>query len=761
VSGKANTGRGEQIDGNFVVGGEWVGGRCTSAARLRPVTKQLLTLCKVIIKVKSLISERMENFMKLIPRMVGLFVGVLLISSCGGGGGGGGTATDAACGTQVCITASLKDVSSIALTTNTGVSNQTALLDKIKDILMAAFPSAIASSPKINNILAYDASGNAIPNPLVANVNLYIAGVVPSPDGKDVYLFLDDNQNSTLYPDYRAMQNRCILYKISKTGSKVKCLMDNLKYAISNPGRNGREYGNRAEPYIKFDGAGNAYMMAYKGGGSINHRLYKIPNDENPVILRDFIDNYYAQNIVYAKNGNLFYTEVDEFSSSYKSRAFIFDTTQGIFKKIPSLENLYIEKIATSIDGNIYVKVDNSIYRINQEALDIELVDVLGGASSVIELTRGSAGGAFILKSSGEILKVSGTSTKLLNSVGDVPLEPSRDQSTDLYFQRLMVQGDWLAARGSLVEAGDLNPSPAICMMSMTSLEMRCDTLKSSNPIFYTFAFVGDKVYSFFKSGELFKQAVVNISNYFKSSDSYAISPSTAGNGSVVSSISLTPPITFVADLSKVTTSTRDKVVTVSTPVSDTYSYLSFTSANSLTGISPSDLILKDSSGSVVDATFKVVDKTIYAVVKDASGIKPSGYKSLGQTNDFNLVFPSSYTAPALTKGIGTKSGYFPVSQQISVMYLDFSAPVVNIDMTTLQLTDANNTPVPADIALMSDGMTLEVRVKDPDTSSLTGYKRVSSGSTYKLVLPERVRLPGQTFLSPFDKTNQIFSTKS
>jgi hypothetical protein len=236
---------------------------------------------------------------------------------------------------------------------------------------------------------------------------------------------------------------------------------------------------------------------------------------------------------------------------------------------------------------------------------------------------------------------------------------------------------------------------------------------------------------------------------------------SLAGDGSMVAAISMRPPITFVADLTSVTTATSDSSITVSNPVSDTYTYLSFTSASSIAGVVPTDLGLKNSSGNTVDAKFKIVDKVIYAAVTDTSGTKSSGFQTLGSTNDYSLVFPSSYTAPVLTNGIGTKTGYFPVVQSSSIMYLDFSAPVVNLDLAALQLTDATGASVPSTISMAKEGLRLEIRVKDSDAANLTGFKILPTGSVYKLTLPSRVRLPGQTFLSPFDRTQIVFTTTS
>ena len=680
-----------------------------------------------------------------------------LLSSCGGGGGGGSTGGGGC--NQICITANFKSVSTVALTTTTGVTTQMGLVHRIQSWIDNIFPSAFADSPKTVNILGYDASGNAVENPLISNVNLYIAGVVSSPDGKDVYLFLDDNQNQTLYADYRAMQgNRCLLYKIVKDSGIVTCLMDS-KYAISNPGRNPVEYGNRAEPYIKFDAAGNLYMMAYKPDdhSSTGHRLYKISSNSSPVIMKDYSDgDTSGQNVVYAKNGNLFYTQV----SCCSSKAFIFDTVNGIFNQISALDNQYIEKIATSLDGEVYVKVGTSIFKINQSTFDVDEVNVHSDGY-VLELTRNPSGGVYALMSNGNILKINENTTEFLSGVGLVAFEPNRNPETDLFYQKMIVNNDWISVRGSSTDLGESVDSPAVCLISLKTLEKKCETLKSSNPIFYSFAYIGEKMYAFFTSGGIFKQATVNISQYFSSSASYVVSNSTAGNGSVVSSISMRPPITFVADLTSVTTTTSDSLITVSNPVSDTYTYLSFTSASSITGITSTDLGLKNSSGSTVDAKFKIVDKVIYAAVTDTSGTKSSGFQTLGSTNDYSLVFPSSYTAPALTNGIGTKTGYFPVIQRSSIMYLDFSAPVVNLDLAALQLTDASGVSVPSTISMAKEGLRLEIRVKDSDAANLTGFKILPTGSVYKLTLPSRVRLPGQTFLSPFDRTQIVFTTTS
>ena len=155
------------------------------------------------------------------------------------------------------------------------------------------------------------------------------------------------------------------------------------------------------------------------------------------------------------------------------------------------------------------------------------------------------------------------------------------------------------------------------------------------------------------------------------------------------------------------------------------------------------------------------MNKVIYAAVTDSSGAKSSGFQTLGSTNDYSLVFPNSYTAPALTKGIGTKTGYFPVIQRSSIMYLDFSAPAVSLDLSALQLTDAGGASIPSTISMAKEGMRIEIRVKDSNPANLTGFKLIPTGSIYKLTLPSRVRLPGQTFLSPFDKTQIVFTTTS
>ena len=801
--------------------------------------------------------------MKLLKILI-LISTILIANACGGGGGSTPpidsntiVSTNTGVG-AIGLKANLTSVVTVALTSTTGAKTQTGLLRKVHDWIFNIVPSAFADSPKTINILGYDANGNAVENPLVANVNVYIAGVVSSPDGKEVYLFLDDNQNQTLYADYRALQGvKCILYKIIKDNGIVTCLMDS-KYAISNPGRNGPEYGNRAEPYLKFDAAGNLYLMAYKpnGGGSAGHRLYKIPKNGSPEIVRDFVDEYYGQNVVYAKNGNLFYTEVDETKSSYKGRAFILDTSNSKFNQISFLDNQYIEKIATSLDGNVYLKVGSRIYRVNQVSFGVESISMNGGGE-VLELTRSSAGGVYILTSSGNIMKIVDNTTKLISGVGNVTLEPNRNPDTDLYYQKMIVNSDWIVVRGSSPELAELDTTPAVCVINLSTFEKMCDTLKTSQPVFYSFAFIGDKLYTFFTSSGIFKQATVSVAKYFSGLESYVISDSAAGNGSVVSSISMRPPVSFVADLANVTTTTLDKLISISYPVPDSYTYLSFTgnitimgitatdlgltdssgvsvdakytivdnviyaaikdttgkkssgfqtlgstnnyslvfpstytvtdtytsltftSVSNIVGITDTDLGLKDSTGAPVDANFKIVENVISVTVKDTSNIKPSGFKLLGSVNDYSLVFPSSYIPPAFTKGIGTKSGnfsvnkssfakgigtktgFFPVVQPSSILYLDFSAPVVNLDLSGLQLIDSTGAAVPSTISMAKEGMRLEIRVEDSNPSNLTGYKAMPTGSVYKLTLPSRVRLPGQTFLSPFDKTQIVFTTKS
>jgi hypothetical protein len=698
--------------------------------------------------------------MKYLPRPIrrALPLLALWLGACGGGGGsdtggggsgGGGGTPPSACTGRVCITSNLSAVTTLAVTTSAGRATAAS---------GAPDPTRMRSTtPTTINVLGYDAQGNPVPNPLVANVNLYIAGVTTSPDGQDVYLLIDDNQNQTLYADYRAMRDRCVLYRVRKASGGVECLMDADRHALSNPGRNPVEYGNRAEPYVKFDAQGNGYVMAYRGGGSINHRLYKLPRDGAPVIVRDFVDEYYGQNIAYARDGTLFYSEVDELKPGYRARAFLHDMGTGAFSRIADLENRYIERIATSIDGQVFVVVDGRLHAVDQDRLALTPIDLAPGAGGeIIELTRNPAGGVFVLLASGDVHVIEGTTTRLLAQVGAPALLPHRDAGTDLFFQRLVAGDEYLLVRGAVEPLGASTPDSAVCLVEIRSGRQRCEALGLPDIAWYSFAFIGPRLHAFYATGGRFMQATAHAERFLAREETLTLADSEAGNGSIIASVSLRPAVSFVADLATVRVSADASTTSVMVPVEDRYSVLSFTAPADITGITADRLALRDAQGQLVDAFFRVDTRVIYAALRDTTGTKPSGRQLLGAVNDHQLVYPEGLTAPAFTRGIFTRSGRFPVPFTATTLWLDMSAPVNHLDLAQVQVTDLQGQPVGAMVTMTHEAMRLEIRFRHEDPDHPLGLRALAPGSSLRVRLPERVRLPGQTFLSPFDRTDLV-----
>jgi hypothetical protein len=706
----------------------------------------------------------------LFTKNIFLVVLMALLSSCGGGGGstgggGGGGNLNAGVG-AIGLKANFTNAAVITLTNSSTLSASTQvglfnIKNKwIKGLIDLVIPTAYASTIPFNNILAFDSNGVAIPNPLVTDVNVFIGAITLDPTGTYVYLGIEDHQNSNMFADYRAINgSKCSLYRVNKNTGETICLANSSLYDLYNPSTNQQMLGNTSESFIKFDASGNGYLImfaqraSYGSGGTEKQRLVKIDTNGNLSIVRDSSTGY-ARGLAYAKSGKIFYSE-DAWLSipGGVSSAFLFDPVNSTFQ--PLGINTSGNSIVSDIAGQVYISTGNSLYSLDQIGVRLSLI--YQGGDPVNWLTRSQSGSVLVQHSSGNIYSLKADGRDLIASIGVTPLSRTKNDVSDLFYPPLATSGDYVVAKGT-----DLDGLGQFCAVRLSDKKSRCSKPSDSSPTYLSVAIVGAKGFIFYDSGTQNKMVSFDIANFIDGvlpDPAPTLSP--AGDGSMIAAISMRPPITFVADLTNVTTATSDNMLTVSNPVSDTYTYLSFTSANSIAGIISTDLGLKNSSGSTVDAKFKIVDKVIYAAVTDTSGTKSSGFQTLGSTNDYSLVFPSSYTAPALTKGIGTKTGYFPVVQRSSIMYLDFSAPVVNLDLAALQLTDASGVSVPSTISMAKEGLRLEIRVKDSDAANLTGFKILPTGSVYKLTLPSRVRLPGQTFLSPFDRTQIVFTTTS
>ena len=721
---------------------------------------------------------------------------ILIVNACGGGGGStppiastinsgntntntntitsGNTNTNTNTGVRaIGLRANFSNAAYITLTNSTTSNNVTKvgslnIQNKyLKRLFDAVVPSAYASASLFNNVLAFDSNGNPIANPLTASVNLFISGVTTDPSGNYVFLGVDDHQNSKLYSDYQALQGeKCTLYRINKQTGEVRCLASSDKFDFCDPATNQLMLGNVSESFIKFDSNGNGYLIMarksgrlYGSGGTGSQRLIKIDLDGNLSVVTESAIGF-ASGVSYAKNEKIFYAEQQYLNgctgdcSRYKTNSQLLDPKQGVFDFINSLLTVG-NQVVTSVGGEIYANTGNSLYWIDQTSKTFR--QIYSGGDPIVWLLRSPSGSIYSFHYSGGIYSLSPDGREIIGNAGVMPLSIYKNNISDIIYPPIATNGEYIIAKGT-----DVDGLGQYCAIRLIDKKSRCVTLTQPNAKFLSVAIVSSNGYIYYDNGAANMMVSFDLASFTSGTLSDPTATySNAGDGSMVAAISMRPPISFVADLTGVTTTASDRMLSISNPVSDTYTYLSFTSASSIAGVVPTDLGLKNSSGIIVDAKFKIVDKVIYAAVTDTSGTKSSGFQTLGSTNDYSLVFPSSYTAPALTNGIGTKTGYFPVVQRSSIMYLDFSAPVVNLDLAALQLTDASGNSIPSTISMAKEGLRLEIRVKDSDAANLTGFKILPTGSVYKLTLPSRVRLPGQTFLSPFDKTQIVFTTKS
>lgn len=809
--------------------------------------------------------------MKLFKSIIVITI-VLIVNACGGGGGtttpvdsnaGANTNTNTNTGVgAIGLRANFSNAAYITLTNSStsSAATKTSFLNIknkwLKGILELFVPTAFASTVPFNNVIAFDANGKAIENPLVTDVNVFIGAITLDPTGTFVYLGIENHQNYNMFSDYRSLPgNKCTLYRVNKISGEVKCITDTSKYDLYNPSTNYQMLGNTSESFIKFDINGNGYLImfaqqaAYGSGGTEKQRLIKIEASGNASIVRDTTAGY-ARGLTYAKGGKLFYSEDAWFSiSGGQTATYVFDPLEAKFTKISASTSG--ATVVADLSGEIYINTGNNLYWLDQSSWQTNLI--YSGGDPIVSLLRSPDGKILSLHYSGNIYSNSPSNRNLIAAIGTMPNRKSKNDISDLFYPPLATNGEYALSIGS-----DAYGVGQYCATRINDKKTRCAVPADKTPIYLSLAIVGGKGIVFYDTGIQNNMISFELSSFI---DGVGVDPvatvSSAGDGSMVAAISMRPPISFVADLANVTTTTADSLLSISNPVSDSYTYLSFTSASNIAGIDATELGLKDSTGVAVDASFRIIDKAIYAAIKDATGkkssgfqtlgssnnyslvfpstytvpdtytsltftsasniagitdtdlglkdsagtsvdaifkivdnvisvtvkdtsnIKPSGFKLLGSVNDYSLVFPSSYTPPAVTKGIstksgnfsvnqssfakgiGTKSGFFPVVQPSSILYLDFSAPVVNLDLSGLQLTDSTGAAVPSTISMAKEGMRLEIRVKDTNPSNLTGYKAMPTGSVYKLTLPSRVRLPGQTFLSPFDKTQIVFTTKS
>ncbi len=84
-------------------------------------------------------------------------------------------------------------------------------------------------------------------------------------------------------------------------------------------------------------------------------------------------------------------------------------------------------------------------------------------------------------------------------------------------------------------------------------------------------------------------------------------------------------------------------------------------------------------------------------------------------------------------------------------LYFDFSAPVHELAFDELSLVDSDGNGIPdAGFSLTDDGRRMIVTVPVTDGKSPQWFDP-ADGDTFTLELPEGVRVPGQTFDSPFE----------
>lgn len=550
---------------------------------------------------------------------------VALAVGCGGGGGGGASSssgvTDA-----IQLEANLSNVSYLTLSDSaSSVTTSTRLPQNILDhFLNAFFPNAYATTFKTNNVYAYDSNGNALENPFKSKVNLFISEAVIDPVGQYAYIGINAHLNAKLFSDFAVIKDQaCALYRIKINGGDIKCIIKD-----SEGGFGGDSIGKN----IIFDASSRGYFLgAYNASrfgtsGSEKTRLIRINLDGSYTVMHD-VSGWWAGQMTSAKNGNIFFTEhpMGQTGQVTTEKKFILNTTTSSINEI-SISG-YVSDVSSTISGDVYFIASCNLYLLDQASLTasrINTVDNSSCAGSVYSgFSRNISSGTYVNKGGGEIFDLNYSRTVPIANVGSYAVNfKQKNDTSDIPYPALVSSGNYLLAKGS---SGGVQQ---VCSINVKSFVKRCETFAGNGATsILAMMIIKNTAYVYFLAGSSYKQASFDITN---NSSSIVVENSTAGDGGLVSAISMRAPITLAVNLGQISGVPTDNksTLTVSGNV-ESFTLIEVEFDAPIEMIDTSQVIVRSSNGTVLDTELSIVDKgfTLWIKVKDPTSSNALKYK--------------------------------------------------------------------------------------------------------------------------------------
>lgn len=682
----------------------------------------------------------------------------LVLSACGGGGGVPG-ATAQLSADRLDVRANLATAEYLAL--GSSVANSTAVaqaaprswLAKLVDWVV---PSAYANARKSTNLLAFTADGTPIANPLTAAVDFIIGGLTIDPTGQFIYLGIEDHQNSW-NPEWADLPSPlCSLYKITKATGAVQCLSDSDTYSPYSPVGNQFAAGNATESFIKFDARGNGYFIAFDGtpatadvveAGTNSQRLIKL-SPEGKLSTHKDPSGWYARNLAYGPQGKLYYSEVAVGEGAAQMRSYFFDPMTDSYELMPGAGNDFWAHVIATLEGDLYVSDGSSLSRWN--TADGSFDPVLSSNHSMVWLQRDPYGGANVLRDDGGVYRVEAGEVRQVGQIGTLLKSEYKINASDIIYPKIGAGLEHVVAVGS-TDTG----RHQVCVWSRRTWAQHCQTLDKPQAALLAVTAVGDRAMMFWNDGGNYLQTEFNMTNFAAGQELAGFAPSQYADGSVLAAVTTRPPLAFKAEMETVHASATSETVAAHYLVEDSYTWLKFlpSAGASLSGLNPEAIQLVDTQNQQsVAAQLEVLEGAVAVHVLD--NLRISGYADLASASPTDYALGGTGTTVWQVPEMVQETNLFSVARDITVFRVQFDATARELDLSSLRVTDANDQAQAVAIQLVNGGDTLEIKAKDsglaPDQQP---YRQLPAGTTWTLHLPERLRLPAQVFLSPFERT--------
>lgn len=558
--------------------------------------------------------------MRLIRLLSAMSLVAAIAIGCGGGGGGASVATDG-----IELEANLSNVSYLSLSDSaSSVTTAASISDGFfEKFLSALLPNAYATTFKTNNVYAYDSNGNALENPFKSKVNLFISAAVIDPSGQYAYLGIDSHLNGKLFSDFNQIRDlACSIYRIKISNGNISCIIKSKDVDI-----NGESIGKN----VLFDSNSRAYFLgrynasAYGIAGSEKTRLIRINLDGTYTVMHD-VSGWWAVRMTSAKSGNIFFTEhpMGQTGQVTTEKKYILNTTTSSINEIST--SGYVSDVSSAISGEVYFIASCNLYQLNQSAFSatrINAVDNSACASpTYTKFSSSTSGGVFVNKSDGDLFDLNYSTTVPVANVGSYLGFKVGNDVTDISYPAMVSSGNYLLAKGS---SGGVQH---VCSINVKSFVKRCETFASNGATsILAMMIIKNTAYVYFLAGSSYKQASFDITN---NASSIVVENSSAGDGGLVSAISMRAPITLAANLGQISGTPIDNksTLTVSGNI-ESFTLIEVEFDSPIEMIDTSQVVVRSSNGTILDTELSIVDRgfTLWLKVKDPISTNALKYK--------------------------------------------------------------------------------------------------------------------------------------